>query len=66
MYRHWIAFHISTIYARSMYCCYEYEYGSDQYEYEYQVLHLWFTALYTVATEYTVNMAAFTIVDRMT
>jgi len=28
-------------YARSMYCCYEYEYGSDEYEYEYQVLHLW-------------------------
>ena len=20
-------------YARSMYCCYEYEYGSDEYEY---------------------------------
>jgi len=23
-------------YARSMYCCYEYEYGSDEYEYEYE------------------------------
>ena len=23
-------------YARSMYCCYKYEYGSDEYEYEYR------------------------------
>jgi len=32
MYRHWDR--VSYLrYARSMYCCYEYEYGSDEYEY---------------------------------